>query len=248
MSKQLYQKECIICGKTFTASRFDAKYCSPRCGQLAYKQLNGGTIPTPAEMQQHRALGAAPIAAPTAAPTTEKKEAAPQKDAEKQPTSTPLPQNFDWSAALNGIKQDQQRRNEVKDVIKDAFRELVREELAKQPQREITVQHKDTPLSALNLLLTGTDIALGKADNNALKAKLDQVLANQVNIANNQQQIYKVIQSVQMDVKAIKRALNIFPITAEYSPKFKQYLFVYKQGNTIVKEDVNGKILDTIAL
>lgn len=248
MSKQLYQKECAICGKTFTASRFDAKYCSPRCGQLAYKQVKGETIPTPVEMQP-KALGAIPTAAPTAptaastaAPTAEKKDAAPKDAAPK--TTQPAP--FDWLSGI--VPSGRSKREEAKDVIKEAFRELVREELANQPRKEITVQHKDTPLSALNLLLTGTDIALGKADNNEIKALLNTVLSNQKTIYDQQGQIFKVIQSVQMDVKAIKRALNIFPITAEYSPKYKQYLFVYKKGSEIIKEDVNGKILEVIAL
>lgn len=243
MSKQLYQKECIICGKTFTASRFDAKYCSPRCGQLAYKQAQGETIPTP-EPRQPMALGAAPAAAPIAAPAAapkEPKEAAPQTNA---------PVKLDLLDVLAKVERDKKNRDEIKSIMKDAFREIMREETENNPspQRPINVHYKDTPLSALNLMATGVDIAMGKSDSNDIKSLLNTALANQKVIYDQQSLILKVVQTVQMDVKAIKRALKIFHITAEYSPKHKQYLFTYRQGNMIIKEDVNGKILESVGL
>lgn len=233
MSKLLYQRECAFCGKPFTASRIDAKYCSPKCGQAAFQQVKreerGEEQPTP------QTLGATPA---LKSPKKEKTE--PQKE---KSNSKDFSQTFD-GITLSPIKQPDTQKAELKQLIKDSIREVVREEISHarlQQQRNITVKHDDTGVGLLNLIATGTNMIFNKSDNNDIKQQLAM-------LANGQNNLMKVINAVLMDVKALKRVCKIFHITAEYSPKYGTYLFCYRKDNYIIKEDVNGNIIARIPL
>lgn len=236
MSKLLYQRECAFCGKQFTASRIDAKYCSPKCGQAAFQQLKreerGEEMP--------QTLGAAP------AVQQQPKVAAADKAANN---ATDKNKNTDFAKILDGIKlptmkQPDTKKEELKQLIKESIREVVREEISHaqlQQQRNITVKHDDTGVGLLNLIATGTNMIFNKSDNNDIKQQLAM-------LASGQNNLMKVINAVLMDVKALKRVCKIFHITAEYSPKYNAYLFCYRKDNYIIKEDVNGNIVARIPL
>ena len=225
-----------MCGKEFTASRKDAKYCSTQCGQKAYQQVKreNNTDEDLITTNNDNSLGAIP-----------------------KPTSVPQPsekKQVDKSIFANLFNDDlpqkkPSEREMQKMLIKEAFRELIKEELSKQQKTtNITVKHEETPLNWLNLVATGVNVAMNKSDNNNIQKKLDAIIQNQNTIVANQNSIFKLINSVLMDVKALKRVCKIFHITAEYSPKYKSYLFCYRQGDYVVKEDVNGNIIEQIPI
>jgi hypothetical protein len=238
MSKLLYQRKCLFCGKEFTASRIDAKYCSTQCGQKAYQQLKRENNPDEV-LSTEKNLGAN-LGAVTPQPPQQTKI----QQEEKQ-----VPKKNELYSRLFGDISPKSEREMQKELIKEAFRELFDEQFKKQQtQTNVTVKHQDTSASWLNIAATGLGIAFNKSDNNDIKQTLQKIINNQNTIVQNQQSIFKLINSTLMDVKALKRVCKIFHITTEYSPKYKSYLFCYRDGNYIVKEDVNGNIIEQIPI